>query len=61
MTKLTNLTSLDLMYSWKVTDVTMEALGGMLNLKNLNILGCDMVGPEGKAAVAHLLHDDRRM
>ena len=61
LTKLTNLTSLDLMYSWKVTDVTMEALGGMLNLKNLNILGCDMVGPEGKAAVAHLLHDDRRM
>lgn len=61
LTKLTNLTSLDLMYSWKVTDETMKALGAMPMLRNLNIMGCHGVGPEGKAAVAHLLQDDRCM
>ena len=55
LSALKRLSSLDVMYCWKLTDGAMLMLSEMESLISLNIIGCHRLSKLGKGHVQHLL------
>ncbi|KFM25613.1 EIN3-binding F-box protein 1 [Auxenochlorella protothecoides] len=60
LTVLQELTRLDLLYSWQVTDSVLADLAAMPNLRRLNLTGCHRISRAGRESIAHLLPTDRQ-
>ena len=55
LSALRRLSSLDVMYCWKLTDGAMLMLSEIESLVSLNIIGCHRLSKLGKGHVQHLL------